>query len=99
SRLPLGSRAIGLSLGAAFAAPLFCAGVIFTERVKKARGSATVFGANVLGAVAGGLMQNLSFILGMKALFLFAAALDAIAGVASLFNPSSTISGSPALHS
>jgi len=99
SRLPLGSRAIGLFLVAAFAAPLFCAGIIFTERFKKARGSATVFGANVLGAVAGGLMQNLSFILGMKALLLFGASLYAIAGVASLFNPSSTISRSPAAQS
>lgn len=41
----------------------------------------TAFGANMLGAVAGGLTQNLSFIFGMKALLLIAALLYGLAGM------------------
>jgi hypothetical protein len=88
ARLSFGARPIGMFLVAAFSVPLFCAGIIFTERFRMAGGNSGVFGANVFGAVAGGLLQNLSFILGMKALLLVAAALYAIAGVVSLFSSS-----------
>jgi hypothetical protein len=89
---------VGLLLGAAFSVPLFFAGIVFTESFRRAHGSANVFGANILGAVAGGLAQNLSFVLGMKALLLVAAALYAIAGVFSLF-ASSLMFLSSAMHS
>jgi hypothetical protein len=51
---------------------VFFAGIIFTESFRRSGGSSNVLGANMLGAVAGGLAQNLSFIFGMKALLLIA---------------------------
>jgi len=98
TQLPFGTRTVGLLLGAAFSVPLFFAGIVFTESFRRAHGSANVFGANILGAVAGGLAQNLSFVLGMKALLLVAAALYAIAGAFSLF-ASSLMFLSSAMHS
>jgi hypothetical protein len=57
----------------AYCVPIFFAGVIFTESFRSFEGRSDAFGANMLGAVAGGLAQNLSFIFGMKALLLIAA--------------------------
>jgi len=76
-------------LGAAYSLPLFFAGIIFTESFRRARGASECLGANILGAVAGGLAQNLSFIFGLKALLLSAAVSYGLAGVSSLFAESS----------
>jgi hypothetical protein len=46
----------------------------------------SAFGANIVGAVAGGLAQNISFILGMKALLLTAAFFYALAALAGLLS-------------
>ena len=85
AQLPYGTRTVGLLLCAAFSVPLLFAGIIFAETFRRAGGNSSVFGSNILGAVAGGLAQNLSFILGMKALLLVAALFYAVAGLASLF--------------
>ena len=61
--IPGSGTQVGILICFAYCVPFFFAGVIFTES----------FGANMLGAVAGGLAQNLSFIIGMKALLLIAA--------------------------
>ena len=99
ARLPLGSRAIGLVLGTAFSVPLFFAGIIFTESFRRAGGAAKVFGANILGAVAGGLAQNFSFVFGVKALLIVAAVFYAIAGLTRLFTRSAqTISPANAIQ-
>jgi hypothetical protein len=66
---------VGTLVCAAYCVPFFFAGVIFSETFRSAGGSSNAFGANMLGAVAGGLAQNLSFVLGMKALLLIAAVL------------------------
>ena len=89
AELPFSSRAVGVLLGAAYSLPLFFAGIIFTESFRRARGASECLGANILGAVAGGLAQNLSFIFGLKALLLIAAASYGFAGVSSLFAESS----------
>jgi spermidine synthase len=75
ARLLLGAHVVGILLSFAYAFPVFCAGVIFTEMFRRCEHKATAFGANILGAVAGGLAQNASFIVGMKALLLIAALL------------------------
>ncbi len=68
-------RSVGVLICVAYCAPFFFAGVIFTESFRNFGGKSSAFGANMLGAVAGGLTQNLSFIFGMKMLLLIAAAL------------------------
>jgi spermidine synthase len=89
-RLPFSSRIVGVLLGAAYSVPLFFAGIIFTENFRRARGASECLGANILGAVAGGLAQNLSFIFGLKALLLIAAVSYGSAGVVGLFAEPST---------
>jgi len=64
---------VGILICLAYCVPFFFAGIIFTESFRRFSGQSSAFGANMLGAVAGGLAQNLSFITGMKALLLIAA--------------------------
>jgi len=90
ARLPFSSRMLGVLLASAYSLPLFLAGIIFTETFRRARGRAECLGANILGAVTGGLAQNLSFIFGLKALLLIAAISYGLAGGLSLFPESSS---------
>ena len=85
-RLPFGTRWVGTLLGCAFSVPLFFAGIIFTESFRRAKGTGNFLGSNILGAVAGGIAQNLSFVFGMKALLLVAALFYAVAGMLALFS-------------
>ncbi|MDE3162519.1 MAG: methyltransferase domain-containing protein [Acidobacteriota bacterium] len=71
--LPGSGVFVGTVLCIACCIPIFFAGIIFTSSFQKSAGSSSAFGANMLGAVAGGLAQNLSFLFGMKALLLIAA--------------------------
>jgi spermidine synthase len=71
--VPGSATAVGILVCVANCVPVFFAGIIFTESFRRGGGRSGVFGANMLGAVAGGLTQNLSFVLGMKALLLIAA--------------------------
>jgi len=68
---------IGIVVVFAYCVPFFFAGVIFTESFRRVEGRSTVFGANMMGAVAGGLTQNLSFLFGMKILLIVAAVIYA----------------------
>ena len=95
ARLPFSSRILGVLLASAYSLPLFFAGIIFTENFRRASGRADCLGANILGAVTGGLAQNLSFIFGLKALLLIAAVSYGLAGGLSLF-PESSSSSVPA---
>jgi len=79
--LPYGSRIVGILLSAAYAVPVFCAGVIFAESFRRCERKSSAFGGNIVGAVAGGLAQNLSFVIGMNALLLVAAAFYCAAGL------------------
>ncbi len=78
--LPYGARVVGILLSAAYSVPVFFAGIIFTEAFRRCAGKSSAFGANIVGAVVGGLAQNLSFVIGMKALLLVAAVCYASAG-------------------
>jgi spermidine synthase len=71
--LPYGTLTVGSLFGAAYCVPVFCAGVIFAETFRQCADRSACFGSNIIGAVAGGLAQNLSFIIGMKALLLLTA--------------------------
>jgi SAM-dependent methyltransferase len=81
-RLPYGARSVGLVLSAAYSISLFFAGILFTETFRREEGKSSAFGANILGAVAGGLAQNISFLTGMKSLLLLA---TLFYGLAALF--------------
>jgi hypothetical protein len=48
------------------------AGIIFTESFRRCEDKSGSFGSNIVGAVAGGLAQNVSFLIGLKALLLLA---------------------------
>ena len=80
-RIPGSGTFIGILTCVAYCIPVFFAGIIFTETFRRAAGSSSAFGANMLGAVAGGLAQNLSFIFGMKALLLFATLIYGISAI------------------
>ena len=54
---------------------IFLASLIFATAFRQAEAPDRAFGANILGAVAGGLLENLSLLLGLQALYLVAAAL------------------------
>jgi SAM-dependent methyltransferase len=78
-RLPYSAPAVGVMLSLAYAVPVFFAGVIFTESFRAAERKSGAFGANIVGAVAGGVAQNLSFIVGLKMLLVVAAVFYAAA--------------------
>jgi hypothetical protein len=78
---------VGILICFAYCVPFFFAGIIFTESFRRFEGRSSAFGANMLGAVAGGLAQNLSFILGMKALLLIALVFYGGAAVLHRFKP------------
>ncbi len=80
-QLPFGPRSLGTLLAAAYGLPVFFAGVIFTETFRRCEDKSSSFGSNIVGAVAGGLAQNASFIIGLKALLLLAAIFYLLAAV------------------
>jgi spermidine synthase len=79
----VGTHVLGMLLAAAYCIPVFFAGVIFADNFRNCQNRSTAFGSNIIGAVAGGLAQNLSFVVGLKALLLLAAVFY---GLAALFN-------------
>jgi spermidine synthase len=65
----------------AFAVPVFFAGILFALEFRAAASPSAALGANMLGAVAGGLLENLSLMFGMRALLLVAVGLYCLAGI------------------
>jgi hypothetical protein len=84
--LPYSAQTIGILLSVAYAIPVFFAGVIFTDSFSRHEEKSAAFGANIVGAVAGGLAQNVSFIFGVKALLLLGTIFYAVAGVCNLLD-------------
>jgi spermine/spermidine synthase len=60
-------------------APIFLANLVFAQRFRDVGSSAVAFGANLLGAMVGGLLEYASLIVGYRALLLVAAALYGLA--------------------
>jgi spermidine synthase len=75
--LPVGGRFVAATL-LAFA-PIFAANLVFVERFKRADSSTTAFGANLLGAMVGGVLEYASLIVGYRNLVIVAALLYALA--------------------
>jgi spermidine synthase len=85
--IPGSAALVGSIAAIIFAIPVFFAGLLFASEFRSVDSPAAALGANMLGAVVGGLLENLSLIIGMKALLLVAAALYALAGVGFLGLP------------
>ncbi len=94
--LSYGARTVGVLLSIAYSFPLFFAGVVFAETFRCAERKSNAFGANIVGAVTGGLVQNISFIVGIKALLLVAALFYAFAGLCALIGASEKVCVTPA---
>jgi len=87
NRIPGSAALVGSFAAIVFAIPVFFAGLLFASEFRSADSPAAALGANMLGAVVGGLLENLSLIVGMKALLLVAALLYSLAAVGFLGLP------------
>jgi Spermine/spermidine synthase domain len=56
-------------------APIFCANLLFAERFKEVGASTVAFGANLLGAMAGGVLEYSALLVGYRSLLILAAGL------------------------
>jgi SAM-dependent methyltransferase len=63
-----------VAVGLAFA-PIFTANLVFTQRFKDTSSSTVAFGANLLGAMVGGLIEYGALVVGYRALLIVAAVL------------------------
>lgn len=75
--LPYLARAATVGLLASL--PLLFSGIVFIRSFAVVPGKDAALGANLLGSLVGGLLQTLTFLLGIKALLLLVAGLYAIA--------------------
>jgi len=64
-----------------FSIPVFFAGLLFASEFRDAASPSAALGANILGAVVGGLLENVSLLVGMRALLLVALGLYCLAGI------------------
>jgi hypothetical protein len=64
-------------------APIFLANIIFSQRFRDTSDSATAFGANLLGAMVGGVLEYTSLIFGYRWLLILIAVLYSLAFVTS----------------
>jgi spermidine synthase len=62
--------------------PIFLANLVFAQRFRAVSDSTSAFGANLLGAMLGGLLEYLALISGYQALLIFVAALYGVAWLA-----------------
>lgn len=72
---------VGMLVAAVFSVPVFFAGLLFSLEFRSVTSPSAALGANILGAVAGGLLENLSLLIGMHALLLVTLGLYSIAGI------------------
>jgi SAM-dependent methyltransferase len=65
----------GIAATALYCSPVFFAGLIFVTSFREAGFRAEAFGSNLVGSLVGGLLESLSYMIGIKALVLVAALL------------------------
>lgn len=65
----------GLVASTLYCSPVFFAGLIFISSFRQIGFRADAFGSNLLGSLVGGLLQSLSFLIGIQALVVVAALL------------------------
>ncbi|HJX83959.1 MAG TPA: hypothetical protein VJ723_06415, partial [Candidatus Angelobacter sp.] len=79
NQIPGAPAIAGAVATAVFAVPVFFAGLLFASEFRTVESPSAALGANMLGAVAGGLLENLSLLFGMRALLLVAFGLYCVA--------------------
>ncbi len=77
--LPYGTKAA--AVGALTTLPMFFSGIIFVRSFAQTPAKHLALGANLFGALVGGLLQSITFIAGIKALLLIVAGLYVLAFV------------------
>jgi spermidine synthase len=80
-RIPGSAAFVGCVAAGIFAIPVFFAGLLFATEFQATDSPSAALGANMLGAVAGGLLENLSLVIGIRALLLLTIGLYILAGV------------------
>jgi len=73
--------------GLAAAVPVFFAGIIFSSELRSRGDAAAALGSNLCGAVVGGLLENLSMVVGLRAIVLFALAFYLLSMLVALRRP------------
>lgn len=81
-RVDMPSTMLGVIAIVIFSIPVGFAGILFSSEFKRTPSPSAALKANVLGAVAGGLLESLSLVFGLRALLLVAIFLYALAGLA-----------------
>lgn len=81
SRIPGQPAAVGAIAAIVFSVPVFLAGLLFSLEFRKANSPSAALGANVLGAVLGGLLESVSLLVGMRALLLLTVGVYSVAAV------------------
>jgi spermidine synthase len=98
-RIPGSIVALGSVAAILFAIPVFFAGLLFAGEFRFAQSPSAALAANMMGAVAGGLMENLSLVVGLRALLLIAALFYLVAGLGLRgASPSGAVSSSTELR-
>jgi len=80
-RLGASAPAAGWIAAAVFSVPIFFAGLLFAREFRVTDSPSAALGANMLGAVVGGLLENVSLLTGMRALLLLAAGIYCFAAL------------------
>lgn len=73
----------GLFATALYCSPVFFAGIVFISSFRNIGFRAEAFGSNLLGSLVGGLLDSLSFLIGIKALVLVAGLLYVMSWITS----------------
>lgn len=81
NHVPGSASFAGAVAAAVFAVPVFFAGLLFAREFRRTDSPSAALAANMLGAVLGGLLENVSFITGMRALLLVATVLYCLAAL------------------
>jgi hypothetical protein len=81
SRIPWSAGFVGAVAAMIFAIPVFFAGLLFASEFRNADSPTTALAANMLGAVVGGLLENVSLITGLRALLIVAGLIYLAAGL------------------
>ena len=79
--IPGSAAFVGTLAACILAIPVFFAGLLFATEFRAADSPSAALGANMLGAVVGGLLENCSLITGLRALLLLAFGLYVLAGI------------------
>jgi spermidine synthase len=75
--LPFAAKAV--SIGTLTTVPMMFSGIIFVRSFAAVPNKDTALGANMMGALVGGVLQSMTFVTGIKALLLIVAALYGLA--------------------